>query len=494
LKHKVLVVGGGGREHALAWKLSRSEHVGQIVCAPGNAGTVRLGRNVPVAVSQLDAVAELAARERPDLVVVGPEEPLVRGLGDRLRAQSMLVFGPGAAAARLEGSKAFAKEFLSRHRIPTAQWRRFDRSGAAKSYLEGCPHWPQVVKADGLAAGKGVVVAQSAREACAAVDAFMEEKKLGEAGTSVVIEEFLAGEELSVLALTDGEALLVLEPVMDHKQVGEGDTGPNTGGMGGYSPVPSLHKRLMRQIEQHVLLPTLDGLRREELEYRGVLFVGLMLTDSGPKVLEYNCRFGDPETQVCLRRLRSDLFPYLEAVARGKLAELEGPDWDSRVCVGVVGAAEGYPGSVRKGDPIDGLEQASAVPEVVLFHAGTKPAPITARDPHGEGVLTDGGRVFCATALGETVEQARERAYAAVDLVRFDGRFCRRDIGLPRPRRVPEPQDETAASSLGEGDRHGSDRSAGEGGAAARSPASFPPRRRGSPSGQAPRRGDPQDG
>ncbi len=435
-KKKILVVGGGGREHALVWKLAQSPLAGPILCAPGNAGTARLATNHPVAATDVEALVRLAQAERVDLVVVGPEGPLVQGLSDRLRKLGVLVFGPGASGARLEGSKAFAKEFLTRHRIPTGLWRRFDRSGAAKSYLEGCSQWPQVIKADGLAAGKGVVVAENAREACAAIDAIMEEKKLGEAGASVVIEEFLAGEEVSVLAITDGEALLVLDPVMDHKQVGDGDTGPNTGGMGGYSPVPQLHKRLLRQIEQHVLLPTLDGLRREEIEYRGVLFVGLMLTDSGPKVLEYNCRFGDPETQVCLRRLEADLLPYMLAAAQGKLSELEGPKWDARCSVGVVAASEGYPGAVKKGDPISGLEQAEQIADVVVFHAGTRLAPLSAAAPHGDQVKTDGGRVLCITALGGSIEAARSAAYSALDAIRWEGKFARRDIGLARPRRA----------------------------------------------------------
>ena len=346
----VLVVGGGGREHALCWKIASSPLVREVLCAPGNAGTAAVARNVPVAANDLPALVELARGEAVDLVVVGPEDPLCAGLADELRAAGCAVFGPGAAGARLEGSKVAAKEFLARHRIPTAAYRRFDRSGAAKSYLEACTQWPQVVKADGLAAGKGVFVLDEAREACQVVDSLMEERRLGEAGADVVIEECLVGDEVSVLAVTDGEALLVLEPVMDHKQVGEGDTGPNTGGMGVYSPVPLLSRRLMRQIEQHVLLPTLSGLRRDGVAYRGVLFVGLMMTESGPRVLEYNCRFGDPEVQACLRRMQSDLVPYLLATARGRLGELEsGPEWDPRSCVGVVAAAEGYPRELPQG-------------------------------------------------------------------------------------------------------------------------------------------------
>lgn len=426
---KVLVVGGGGREHALCWKIAASPLVSEVLCAPGNAGTAGVARNVPVASNDLPRIVELARQEGVGLVVVGPEEPLCAGLADRLEKAGVPVFGPGAAGARLEASKLFAKEFLARHRIPTAAYRRFDRSGAAKSYLESCQQWPQVIKADGLAAGKGVVVARSAREGCAAVDAFMEERRLGDAGALLAVEEHLSGEELSVLALTDGETLCILEPVMDHKQVGDGDTGPNTGGMGVYSPVPQISKRVLRQIEQHVLLPTLHGLRREDIPFRGVLFVGLMLTESGPRVLEYNCRFGDPETQACLRRMKSDLVPYLLATARGKLGELELPEWDPRTCVGVVAASEGYPGTYRKGDPIRGLDEAAGEAEVVVFHAGTRASK------SGAGVVTDGGRVLCVTALGDDVGQARQRAYAAYERIHWDGKFARRDIGLPRAKR-----------------------------------------------------------
>jgi phosphoribosylamine--glycine ligase len=428
---KVLVVGGGGREHALCWKIAQSPLVAEVLCAPGNAGTDTVARNVDVAAGDADGLAALVASEDVDLVVIGPEDPLCDGLADRLREAGARVFGPGADGARLEGSKVFAKEFLERNRILSATYRRFDRSGAAKSYLEGCSQWPQVIKADGLAAGKGVFVTEDARSACAIVDQLMEEKRLGPAGIAIVIEECLVGDEVSVLAITDGEALLVLEPVMDHKQVGEGDIGPNTGGMGVYSPVPLLSRRVQRQIEQQVLIPTLHGLRNEEITFRGVLFVGLMLTDAGPRVLEYNCRFGDPEVQACMRRLKSDLVPYLLAAASGELAELEGPEWDERTCVGVVAASEGYPGEYQKGDTIDGLEAADAREEIVTFHAGTKRVE--------GGVVTNGGRVLCITSMGADVDEARESAYAAYGDIRWDGKFCRNDIGLPRASEREEP-------------------------------------------------------
>lgn len=428
---KVLVVGSGGREHALCWKLAQSPEKPELLCAPGNVGTATLARNVAVRADDVDGLVKLAAKEKVDLVVVGPEDPLVLGLADKLRAAGIATFGPGAAGARLEGSKVFAKEILDKHRIPTATFKRFDRSGAAKSYLEACTSWPQVVKADGLAAGKGVFICQDAKTACAAVDSIMEKKSLGAAGTKIVIEECLVGEEASVLAITDGETILILEPVMDHKQVGENDVGPNTGGMGVYSPVPSLTRRIQRQIEQRVVVPAVHALRREEIEFRGVLFVGIMITESGPRVLEFNVRFGDPECQAIVRRLASDLLPILRATANGKLSEITEPEWDPRTCIGVVAAAHGYPASVRKNDPIDGLEQAEAVPDVVVFHAGT------ARTAKGD-VVTAGGRVLCITSLGDDVEAARARAYTAYDLVRYDGKFCRRDIGARRKLEIPD--------------------------------------------------------
>jgi phosphoribosylamine--glycine ligase len=426
---KVLVVGGGGREHALCWKIAQSPLHPEILCAPGNVGTAQVARNVATKANDVDALVRLATKEKVDLVVVGPEDPLVLGLADKLRAAGIATFGPGVAGARLEGSKVFTKEILEKYRIPTATYRVFDRSGVAKSYLEACTSWPQVVKADGLAAGKGVVIVHDAKQGCAAVDAFMEKKSLGNAGHKIVIEECLVGEEASVLAITDGETILILEPVMDHKQVGDGDTGPNTGGMGVFSPVPLLTKRIQRQIEQRVLVPAVHALRREDIEFRGVLFVGLMITDSGPKVLEFNTRFGDPECQALMRRMTSDLLPILDATAKGKLASITEPEWDPRVCIGVVAAAEGYPGTPRKNDPIDGFEDAAKVPDVVVFHGGT------ARTPRGD-VVTAGGRVACVTALAPDVETARQRAYEAFDKLRYDGKFARRDIGARRKKEV----------------------------------------------------------
>ncbi len=433
---KVLVVGSGGREHALAWKIASSDRVDEVLVAPGNAGTAGLAkaRNVDVAANDLDGLTALAKSEDVRLTVIGPEDPLVLGLADRLRAEGIDVVGPDADGARLEGSKVFSKEFLERHRIPTAEWRRFDRAGAAKSYLETLTSWPQVVKADGLAAGKGVFVCEDLRSACSVVDRIMEERAFGDAGGEVVIEEFLPGRELSVHVLTDGRTLVLFEPVQDYKQVGDGDQGPNTGGMGIYSPVPFVSQRLMRQIEQRVLLPTLHALQVEGITYRGTLFVGLMITDAGPRVLEYNCRFGDPETQAMMMRMRSDLVPYLVAAARGELEKMDPPTWDARACVGVVAAAEGYPGSYEKGAPITGIDAAEAAGDTVVFHAGT-------RLDQGQ-LLTNGGRVLCVTALGEGVEGARKAAYAGYEEIEWAGKFCRSDIGLERAHRGGGASDE----------------------------------------------------
>jgi phosphoribosylamine--glycine ligase len=433
---RVLVVGGGGREHALCWKIAQSPLCELLLCAPGNAGTSDVARNVDVAANDVAGLVALAKEERIDLVVVGPEEPLCLGLADKLRAEGIDAFGPGAAGARLEGSKVFTKEILDRHRIPTGAWKRFDRAGAAKTYLHSLKTWPQVVKADGLAAGKGVAVCKDVTSACAFVDQVMEERRLGDAGNTVVVEEFLGGHELSVMAITDGETLLVMEGIVDHKQVGEGDTGANTGGMGVVTPVPWVTRRLMRQVEQRVLIPVLHALQIEEIPFRGVLYAGLMVDDTGPRVLEFNVRFGDPETQVVVRRFKSDLLPYLVAAARGELSKCEPPDWESGTSIGVIGAAEGYPGEYRRGDPITGLDAAARVDGAVVFQGGT----VRKNRGFGPQVFTNGGRVVCATALGTGLTQARERAYDALDRVVWDGKFCRRDIGLRDAPRIADSE------------------------------------------------------
>lgn len=432
-KFKVLVIGSGGREHALCWKIAKSELVSEVICTPGNAGIVDVARVEKVAATDLPGLIQLAKAEKPGLIVIGPEDPLAMGLADKLRAEGFKVFGPGAEGAKLESSKAHSKELMERHRIPTSAFRTFNRSGQAKGYLESCTTWPQVIKADGLAAGKGVYICADLAEAKIAVDAIMEEGRHGRAGASILIEEFIEGEEASIFALTDGETVLVLEPVQDHKQVGDGDVGPNTGGMGVYSPVPELSKRIYKQIEQHVLLPSIHMLRRERIDFRGVLFIGLMLTDGGPRVIEYNVRFGDPECQALVRRLKSDIVPILLATADGTLDSIETPEWENQTCIGVVAAAEGYPANPRKGDRIDGLEAAGRVDSAVVFHAGTK----RNRTLNGnEEIVTSGGRVLTVTAMAKDAEDARRLAYESYDKIKYAGKFCRRDIGRRREARA----------------------------------------------------------
>ncbi len=440
---KVLVLGSGGREHALCWKLAQSKKVSEVICAPGNPGTAQVARRVPLNLNDSAAVVGLAQAEGVALVVIGPEDPLVAGLADDLRAAQIPTFGPGQVGAQLEGSKVFAKAFLERHRIPTAASRQFDRSGAAMGYLEGCTTWPQVVKADGLAAGKGVYVCANETEGRAAVTAIMEEERHGKAGHRVLIEEFMAGEEASVFAVTDGKTILILEAVQDHKQVHEGDEGPNTGGMGVHSPVEILNKRLHKQIEQRILLQTLHGLRQEGIEYRGVLFVGLMLTDSGPRVVEYNVRFGDPECQALMMRLKGDLFGILLAAAEGDLSRIEPPQWDSRAAIGVVAAAHGYPGTPQKGDPITGLEAIDGASDTQVFIAG-------AEEIDGQ-LYTQGGRVLCVTSLGADKEEARARAYSAYDQIEWNGKFCRRDIGIRAQARAERGADTEVPVELSRG-------------------------------------------
>ena len=426
LSMKVLIIGNGGREHALAWKISQSEMVDEVISAPGNPGTAQCGRNLPdLKVEDSVGIVRAAKAEAVELVVIGPEVPLCLGLADKLREAGIKVFGPGAAGAQLEGSKLFAKELLDRHRIPTGGWRRFDRAGAAKDYLENAESWPMVVKADGLAGGKGVFIVQSCEEACSVVDQIMEERQLGDAGVEIVVEDFLVGQEVSIHVMTDGETIVLMDPVEDHKQVGDGDTGPNTGGMGVSSPVGWLSQRVMRQIEQRILIPMLHALRVEGIPYHGLLYAGLMITEGGPQVLEFNCRFGDPETQAIMRRFDSDIVPYLLATADGTLDKCEAPEWDSRQCVGVVMCAQGYPEQYRRGEPILGIDSAEAVEDVIVFQAGTR--------HDGHEVLTDGGRVLAVTGMGKNVNDARDAAYEGVKKIRWNGAFCRSDIGL-RPK------------------------------------------------------------
>jgi len=415
---KILVVGGGGREHALAWKLARDSSGPRVYCAPGNAGTEALGVNVPISAEDVEALVAWAQRERPALTVIGPEAPLCAGLTDRLQALGLRVFGPGAAAAALEGSKVFAKTIMAEGGVPTAEARRFDDAEAACAYIRA-KGAPIVVKADGLAAGKGVTVAATVEEAESAVHEALEAKRFGAAGACIVVEECLQGEEASILALVDGEHIVPLASSQDHKRAGEGDRGPNTGGMGAYSPAPVVTDDLWPIIMDQVLEPTLRALKARGIDYKGVLYAGLMLTADGPKVLEFNVRFGDPEIQAVLLRWDGDLRPALEACIDGTLH----PGlvrWKPAHAVCVVMAAGGYPGAYRKGDPIGGLADAATLDGVEVFHAGTRPA-------NGQ-VLTAGGRVLGVTALGTTLQAAVARAYEAVDLIQFADGYCRRDI------------------------------------------------------------------
>ena len=424
---KILVIGGGGREHALAWKLAQSPRVAEVLVAPGNAGTANEAgcRNVDVAAGDIDGLLNLARGEEVAFTVVGPEAPLVAGIVDRFREAGLRIFGPTAAAARLEGSKAFAKQFMDRHGIPSARHAVFSEAEAALEYLqEHAARYgedaPIVVKADGLAAGKGVIVAAGLAEAEAAVTDMLSGYAYGEAGARVVVEEFLQGEEASFIVMVDGTTALPLATSQDHKRVGDGDTGPNTGGMGAYSPAPVVTAQLHARIMREVIEPTVRGMAADGAPFTGFLYAGLMITADGtPKVIEFNVRFGDPETQPVLARLRSDLTVLCEAALAGQLDTVKA-EWDPRAALGVVMAAQGYPEEPRKGDVVDGLERIGALPGK-LFHAGT-----TTREGK---VVTAGGRVFCAVGLGATVQAAQREAYALVDAVRFDGVQVRRDIG-----------------------------------------------------------------
>jgi phosphoribosylamine--glycine ligase len=422
----VLLVGGGGREHALAWKLSQSRRLGRLWATDtGNPGIADLAQACPVAVDARRPfhIQRWCERESIDLVIVGPEAPLAEGLADALAADGRLVFGPTKAGARIESDKVWAKQLMRSAAVPTADGRTFTDREAAREYVvardQAC-----VVKAAGLAAGKGVFVCDGPDEALAALDVIMGERAFGDAGTQVIIEERLEGQEVSVLALVDGHTIWVLDPAQDHKQVGEGDTGPMTGGMGAYCPAPLLDEKMLARVQRDILVPTVDAMRRDGIDYRGVLYAGLMLTPAGPKVLEFNCRFGDPECQPMMARLKGDLIEICWATAAGGLDDVQ-IDFDPRTACCVVMCSEGYPGSYPTGRPIAGLEHAAAVAgagRVNIFHAGTR------RTEAGE-LVTAGGRVLSVTALGADLREARDLANEACDQIRFEGAFFRRDIG-----------------------------------------------------------------
>ena len=415
---RILVVGSGGREHALVWAIGASTLCDELYCAPGNAGIAREATCVPVKADDIDGLIRFAQDKKIDFVVVGPVAPLVAGLVDRLEAAGIKAFGPSAGAAELEGSKGFMKDICRKYHVPTAEYRRFTDAAAAKAYIQerGAPI---VVKADGLAAGKGVVVAQSVAEALEAVDDMMVARRFGGAGAELVVEDCLIGEEASFLALVDGETALPLASAQDHKAVGEGDTGPNTGGMGAYSPAPVVTQALIDEVMERVIRPTVRGMAAEGRPFKGILYAGLMVTKKGPLVLEFNVRFGDPECQALLMRLKSDLLPALIASRDGVLKTFD-LRWHDEPSVCVVMAAKGYPGDYKTGTEIKGLDKADAVPSVKVFHAGTV-------EKDGK-ILAQGGRVLGVTARGATVAEAQKRAYAAVDVIDWPEGFCRRDI------------------------------------------------------------------
>jgi phosphoribosylamine--glycine ligase len=422
---KVLVIGNGGREHALAWKISKSSRVDRVFVAPGNAGTAEEAENVDIKSDDILNLVRFAKENEIGLTVVGPEAPLCAGVVDAFEDEKLLVFGPRQSAAQLEGSKVFCKQLLHGADVPTAVFQTFEQADRAARFIED--RYPTddeavriVVKADGLAAGKGVIVCSTRRQALEAIDLIGRHRQFGDAGNQLIIEERLDGLEASVLAITDGRTILTLPPAQDHKPAHDGDTGPNTGGMGAYCPTPIVDQETFRWIEEHVLVPTVHAMKRSRHPFQGVLYAGIMLTHQGVKVLEYNVRFGDPECQPLLMRLQTDLVDVLQATAEGRLDTIDGLQWDPRPAVCVVMASEGYPGDYERGKPIRGLTAAAALSNVKVFHAGT--ATIDGQ------IVTNGGRVLGVTALGDSISAAKLQAYAAVKCIRWDGAWCRKDI------------------------------------------------------------------
>lgn len=418
---KILIIGSGGREHALLWKLKQNPRITEWYVAPGNAGTGKMAINVPIEATNITGLLQFAQEKKIDLTIVGPDDPLAAGIVDQFQQAGLRIFGPTAAAARFEASKSFAKDFMKRHGISTAASETFTSSEKASDYVRQAKY-PLVVKADGLALGKGVIIAQTAEEALAAIKEIMVEKVFGAAGEIVVIEEFLVGPECSLHALIDGKNYLLFPDARDHKRALDGDQGLNTGGMGTISPSQVLSESMRARLHDEIFVPFLRGLAVEKIKFQGMLFPGLMMTKEGPKVLEFNARFGDPETQVLMRRLQSDLLELIEATIDGTLNTMT-PSWDERSAVCVVLASGGYPGPIEKGKQITGLESGSDS-DVVVFHAGTKQVE--------EKIVTNGGRVLGVTALGSTLEEARKVAYAAADRIQFEGKQFRRDIGAAK--------------------------------------------------------------
>ncbi len=417
---KILVIGSGGREHALAWKLRQSPHAERIFCAPGNAGTADVGENVAIPANDLEALIRFAKQNRVGLTVVGPDDPLAAGIIDLFATEKLRAFGPTKSAARIEASKIFAKELMQAQKIPTAEANTFSDSNEAVRYCERVK-FPVVIKADGLTLGKGVTIAGDPTTARSTIDEMMNQGRFGDAGRRIVIEKFLSGTECSLHALVDGNNYLLLEPARDHKRALDGDNGPNTGGMGAFSPADNWNSKLQAQFEKQIMRPLLRGLLQGGINFRGLLYPGLIITSGGPRVLEFNCRFGDPETQVLLSRMKSDLLPLLEATIDGTIDRCA-IEWDPRAAVTVVLASAGYPGKYETGKPISGLEDAAKLEDIHIFQAGT-------RRVNGQ-IETAGGRVLAITALGSTIEHARGRAYDAAARIHFENCHYRRDIAL----------------------------------------------------------------
>jgi phosphoribosylamine--glycine ligase len=414
----VLLIGSGGREHAIAWKLAQSNKLSKLYIAPGNPGTAQCGENIPIGSSDIDKLVDFAKQNNVALVVVGPEDPLAAGAVDAFEAAGIKAFGPGGGAAQLEADKAFAKQLMRSSAISSAEGQVFERFDDAKAYIASRDE-PVVIKASGLAKGKGVFVCDDPADGIVAAEKIMCGKIFGSAGDKIVVEDKLLGEEASILAFVDGRNIYVMESSQDHKAIGDGDSGPNTGGMGAYSPAPVINDVMMDRITREILVPVVDGMNRNGTPYKGVLYAGVMITAGGPRVLEFNVRFGDPETQPILMRLKSDLLEVMLAVCNGRLGDVT-LLWDQRPAVCVVMAAGGYPGEYEKGKTITGIEQAEKLQDVVVFHAGTAAKNGT--------LVTNGGRVLGVTAMGKTVADAKEKAYQAVDKIKFDGAYCRRDI------------------------------------------------------------------
>jgi len=428
---KILVIGSGGREHALCWKIAQSKRVARLYCAPGNGGIADIAECVDIKADDIAELLNFVKTNNIDITVVGPEAALVNGIVDSFKGEERKIFGPDQVMAMLEGSKIFAKETMERFGLPTADFRAFDDANEAKAFIKE-KSLPLVIKADGLCAGKGVIIAHTEKEALSAIDSLMSDKEFGPAGERILIEDCLAGEEASIILVSDGKDFILFPSSQDHKRALENDQGPNTGGMGAYSPAPVIDKILEAKIRTRVIQPIIEGLYKEGTPYKGILYIGLMIVDNEPYVLEFNVRFGDPETQAILPRLKTDLLDIIEASLNGTIGEIS-VEIDKRVCVSVVCASEGYPGSYKKNLPIEGLDNALKVNDVILFHAGTK---LAQNATGAKGYETNGGRVLAVTAIADNIKQAIDRAYEAVSLIHFNGMQYRKDIGFKALERI----------------------------------------------------------